>query len=195
MNKDEFKQLNAGDIVKGKMSNLNFIVTGNYGDRVTAVNNVDLTNHSEWDLISKALRENEIIKLKKIDMSVCIESGIDCEFSEDGFEQPVENQYYDKTVYCIDKLFNIGGRESEHRHISMIHGTNNWFEYCRPRMNHTHSSPTMWDKCPLPEGFIITTWLDGCSEVGVEGQKEYSSNVWSRIHMFQVTGIAEGYEL
>ena len=52
MTKGEFKDLREGDIVQGKASGEGYIVTGNYGDRVTAVRTVDITQPDEWELIA-----------------------------------------------------------------------------------------------------------------------------------------------
>lgn len=47
----EFLKLSPGDIVRGKLSERTFVVTANYGGRVTAVDSVDITNPNEWDLL------------------------------------------------------------------------------------------------------------------------------------------------
>jgi hypothetical protein len=52
MTYDEMRQLQPGDIVRGKGSSQSYVVTANYGSRVTAVRTVDLTNPSEWDLVT-----------------------------------------------------------------------------------------------------------------------------------------------
>lgn len=54
MNKEEFKKLEMGDIIRHKLDVKSVVVTGNFGDRVTAVRTVDVTNPSEWDVIKKA---------------------------------------------------------------------------------------------------------------------------------------------
>ena len=62
MNEMDFLTLNTGDIVKHKLSGDTFedwkknsyVVTANYGGRITAVRTVDITNPGEWDLIAKA---------------------------------------------------------------------------------------------------------------------------------------------
>jgi hypothetical protein len=54
MTKQEFWNLRTGDLVAHTLSrNFKYVVTGNYGDRVTAVRTIDLTVPSEWDLIKK----------------------------------------------------------------------------------------------------------------------------------------------
>jgi len=37
-------ELKTGDIIRGKSSGLSYVVIANYGDRVTAVRTVDVTN-------------------------------------------------------------------------------------------------------------------------------------------------------
>lgn len=52
MTQEELQRLQPGDIVAnlGHPSTL-YIVTANYGDRVTAVKTVDITNPSGWSLL------------------------------------------------------------------------------------------------------------------------------------------------
>ena len=54
MKAETFKKLQTGDIIKHATDKRPFIVTANYGDRVTAVAVVDMTNPSEWQLVLKA---------------------------------------------------------------------------------------------------------------------------------------------
>jgi len=120
-------------------------------------------------------------KTKRIDMSVCIESGIDCEFSC-SLEQPED-------VWSYGKLKAIDG-EDDMPHLTH---DNNWYEHCRPRMNHIHACPNGFDKCPLPEGFKIKWWFN------IDGESSESLShclMWDKnVTMFEVTGIAEGFEL
>lgn len=51
MTPTQLKALKPGDLVRHKSSSSAYIVTGNYGDRVTAVRTVDLTNSAEWDVV------------------------------------------------------------------------------------------------------------------------------------------------
>jgi len=64
---DQFKSLRTGDIVshKSKYDIGIYVVTANYGNRVTAVRTVDITNPYEWDLISRCRRKYEAIKTSK----------------------------------------------------------------------------------------------------------------------------------
>ena len=59
MNVTDFQMLTSGDLVRSKLSNECYLVTGgNYGGdphgRVTASRTVDMTNPSEWELVSRA---------------------------------------------------------------------------------------------------------------------------------------------
>lgn len=54
MTPEEIKSLNRGDIVKHLGSPRSFIVTGNYGGRVTAVATVDITDPIEWEVMARA---------------------------------------------------------------------------------------------------------------------------------------------
>jgi hypothetical protein len=53
MTQKQFNSLNRGDIVMPRGDSNTYIVTANYGDRVTAVNSVDITNPNEWKLMIK----------------------------------------------------------------------------------------------------------------------------------------------
>jgi len=54
MTEEQFRKLRDGDIVRHKSEgSLPYIVTGNYGGRVTAVRSQDMTNPIEWDLIEQ----------------------------------------------------------------------------------------------------------------------------------------------
>jgi len=52
MSKDEFNSLRPGEQVEHLSGSGPYIVTANYGDRVTAVKTVDITNPCEWRIIS-----------------------------------------------------------------------------------------------------------------------------------------------
>lgn len=54
MTGDEFLGLNCGDIVRHVLSGDSYVVTSNYGDRVTCCRTIDLTNPQEWRLALKA---------------------------------------------------------------------------------------------------------------------------------------------
>ena len=113
---------------------------------------------------------------KVIDLSVLIESGIDCEFS------------LDNRFWYVDKLIQIL-REG---YSGKVYAE---WKYCRPRMNHIHA----WQggECPLPEWFKVKVWFRDKQyppEVG-----EASENYWelfneeSDIIAFEVLGVNDGY--
>jgi len=58
MSDEEMKYLERGDIVKHHSDSITFVVTGNYGKRITAVATVDITNPIEWEVVLKADRYN-----------------------------------------------------------------------------------------------------------------------------------------
>ena len=51
LTKDEFEDLRIGDIVRNKASGEGYIITANYGNRITAVRTVDIINPDEWLLV------------------------------------------------------------------------------------------------------------------------------------------------
>ena len=115
-------------------------------------------------------------KPKKIDMSVCIESGIDCEFSN--------KPEVDWKLVEISKLLEVSAGDYMYW-LSKTSG----FRHCRPRFNHIHASPTGWDKCPIPEGFRIKVWTH-CNDWTQD------SDQWDKdIIMIESIGITKGYEL
>ena len=50
--KEELTQLRAGDVIRNNGSANSYIVTANYGNRVTAVKTIDITNPIEWTKVS-----------------------------------------------------------------------------------------------------------------------------------------------
>lgn len=55
MTSDDLKALDTGDIIRGKLSGRVYVVTANYGDRVTAVDTADVTHADEWEIVRKAI--------------------------------------------------------------------------------------------------------------------------------------------
>jgi hypothetical protein len=53
MTKRELQALRPGDCIQSELTKLNYIVTGHYKDRVTAVQSVDVTNPVEWRVVYK----------------------------------------------------------------------------------------------------------------------------------------------
>tara|TARA_R110000822_G_scaffold162707_2_gene303064 strand:- start:490 stop:1017 length:528 start_codon:yes stop_codon:yes gene_type:complete len=109
---------------------------------------------------------------KVIDLSVLIESGIDCEFRQGG-------------DWFIDKLKGI-----DYSDLYPYISTLKW-KYCRPRMNHKHTWKDV--ECPLPEGFEVRVWFRGGGHTVITTG---SGNYW-RISVatmcFEVLGVADGY--
>lgn len=52
MNRENLSLLKRGDLVRHKHDHRAYVVTGNYGNHVTAVSSVDMTNPSEWDRVN-----------------------------------------------------------------------------------------------------------------------------------------------
>jgi len=116
---------------------------------------------------------------KVIDLSVLIESGIDCEF-KDSCDKKWHVSKADKGLY----------QES-------LYGTKSgdYFEQCQPRMNHIHA----WQggECPLPEGFMVKVCMrddsvrgDMCSHFNWKWSYKAAG---SDIIQFEVLGLADGY--
>lgn len=53
------KKLKRGDIVRNKNSQNSYVVSANYGDRVTAICSVDITNAQEWEVLKSWAIKNE----------------------------------------------------------------------------------------------------------------------------------------
>jgi len=51
MTEEEFKNLRIGDVIKHKSDSKTYVVTAHYGNRITAVTTVDLTNPIEWEIV------------------------------------------------------------------------------------------------------------------------------------------------
>ena len=51
MTKDQLSRTKEGDVIEHATTRQRFIVTGNYGGRVTAVSTADVTNPSEWEVV------------------------------------------------------------------------------------------------------------------------------------------------
>ena len=112
---------------------------------------------------------------KVIDLSVLIDSQIDCEFKDKGAKN-----------WRVSKAF-IG------LHQESLYGTESgdFFEQCRPRMNHKHAWPE--GECPLPEGFEVKVWFRSGGHTVVTTR---SGNYWGingDTMCFEVLGLADGY--
>lgn len=119
-------------------------------------------------------------KLQKINMHQCISSKIDMEFSDKKFTT---------TYISVGKLNQIQDGVKP-----FVLSQGHTFNHCRPRMNHIHACPDGFDKCPLPEGFIINLWNNKGGKVWAGNSSGCDRN-WGYIIMFEVVGIVDGYEL
>jgi len=111
---------------------------------------------------------------KVIDLSVLIESGIDCEFSDN------KNDWF---VGLLVNFSDIDYRDPIAR-----------WKYCRPRMNHVHA--WMGGKCPLPDGLLIKLHFrfHAPREETVYNELRWGCNdMASDIIAFEVLGKAENY--
>jgi hypothetical protein len=61
------KNLQPGDIVQSEQDGIAYIVTDNYGDRVTAIRSIDITNPVEWNLICKTNADPAAVPPEKMD--------------------------------------------------------------------------------------------------------------------------------
>ena len=124
-------------------------------------------------------------KLIPVDLSVLIESGIDCEFSN---ETP-------EFRYSIGKLSAIN-RVDEYL-MSDNSGGLKPFDKCRPRLNHIHA----WQggKCPLPKGLKIHIYYREKGNTLIHDYKVENRWEWrlsdkdSDIIHFEILGLADGY--
>tara|TARA_R110000787_G_scaffold122041_1_gene232941 strand:- start:164 stop:667 length:504 start_codon:yes stop_codon:yes gene_type:complete len=147
----------------------------NYADYVAkaVLSNIqpDLAHwYAEWHKPAK----------KVIDLSVLIESGIDCEFNDGSFD----------IFSPISKLTKI--KDCKYPYASVSEAS----RFCQPRMNHKHA----WQggECPLPEGFRVKVWFRDGSESTrsiASGNGLYwgQNNHGSDIIAFEVLGVADGY--
>lgn len=58
MTRKTFQALEVGDIVRHTGTDLTYLVTGNYGDHVSAVRAVDMTHPNEWEVVIKSRLES-----------------------------------------------------------------------------------------------------------------------------------------
>ena len=149
----------------------------NYADYVAkaVLSNIqpDLAHwYAEWHKTAK----------KVIDLSVLIESGIDCEFSDD-FSSHLTIGTLLRITDCASYPYETGNSKDE------VHGE------CRPRMNHKHA----WQggKCPLPKGFRVKVWWRDslCDTItGLADEMNWQDNANPHdIIQFEVLGLADGY--
>jgi hypothetical protein len=127
-------------------------------------------------------RQNWRIKPAKkvIDLSVLIDSQIDCEFRDDIGERT-----------NIGKLLEIKDDDWDMYPYITGNSADKYYEQCQPRMNHIHA----WQggECPLPEGFVVKVWFrsGGDTTVTIPSGLYWGAN--SETMAFEVLGLADGY--
>lgn len=47
------KSVKQGDLIRSKVNDISYIVYARYGDRITAVRTVDITNEDEWEVLNE----------------------------------------------------------------------------------------------------------------------------------------------
>jgi len=121
-------------------------------------------------------------RLIPVDMSVLVDSGIDCEF------------YHGDSERVIGKLCGVGDTYDGIYRRSLGRGCVA-HSHCQPRMNHVH----VWlggDR-PLPDGVMVKVWTRGGG--GDSGGGQCSARTWHHsnnvgdIVAFEVLGLAPGY--
>ena len=119
---------------------------------------------------------------KVIDLSVLIDSQIDCEFNDDN-----------EAGLFISKLSRQGDPSMNYRYYD---GDGDTWESCQPRMNHKHA--WLGGECPLPEGFRVKVWWRD-DDYDEKSRRLVSELIWSHdntssdIIAFEVLGLADGY--
>jgi hypothetical protein len=115
---------------------------------------------------------------KVIDLSVLIDSQIDCEF---------KNHISERTN--IGKLLGIT-KDAMYPYVTG-NSADNYYIQCQPRIHHIHA----WQggECPLPEGFMIKVWFrsGGDTTVTIPSGLYWGAN--SETMAFEVLGLADGY--
>lgn len=126
--------------------------------------------------------------MKKVDLSILAESGIDCEFFND---EDDDNHYRDINVGRI-------GYISKDREYPFLKNVCDIYKHAIPRMNHWN----FWQggECPLPEGLMIE--LIFRHGYKLNNNNDYSEIIWNHhgpIHSdrdiiaFKVLGLSDGY--
>tara|TARA_R110000782_G_scaffold218372_1_gene305726 strand:+ start:77 stop:619 length:543 start_codon:yes stop_codon:yes gene_type:complete len=117
---------------------------------------------------------------KVIDLSVLIDSQIDCEFDNGA---------------VIAKLVAVKV-DSVGTYYSSNHKKAQDYRECQPRMNHKHA----WQggECPLPEGFMVKPWrrdslMYGDPVMNATDLRWSYEGYPSDIIQFEVIGLADGY--
>tara|TARA_R110000868_G_scaffold284591_1_gene545051 strand:- start:298 stop:831 length:534 start_codon:yes stop_codon:yes gene_type:complete len=123
-----------------------------------------------------SVRQNWRIKPTKkvIDLSVLIESGIDCEFYDElDFDEEELRIGFLTSIDCSGHPYSLGC---------------DVYSFCQPRMNHIHA----WQggECPI-EGFVARAWYD--KEDFLTVHTSFNSIDWSKIMYVEFLEVEHGY--
>lgn len=115
---------------------------------------------------------NWTVEERQPDFQCLIDSGIDCEFSDDGH------------IWQIGKLKQINGS-------FFVNHRNAHCQHCRPRLNHIHAWIATEDsKCPVPDGYKVKAYfavVKGAPfSFGLPGEFDWSITDINRIVAFEV---------
>tara|TARA_R110002074_G_scaffold56936_1_gene140229 strand:+ start:76 stop:633 length:558 start_codon:yes stop_codon:yes gene_type:complete len=120
---------------------------------------------------------------KVIDLSVLIDSQIDCEFKDDISERTT-----------IGKLLEI--TNGDYYPYTTGNSADKYYGQCQPRIYHKHA--WLGGECPLPEGFMVkVTFRNAKLAIGDEvvADELYWRRMGSDLDIiaFEVLGLADGY--
>ena len=120
---------------------------------------------------------------KVIDLSVLIDSQIDCEFKDDISERTT-----------IGKLLEI--TNDDYYPYTTGNSADKYYGQCQPRIYHKHA--WLGGECPLPEGFMVkVTFRNAKLAIGDEvvADELYWRRMGSDLDIiaFEVLGLADGY--
>ena len=143
----------------------------NYADYVAkaVLSNIqpDLTHwYAEWHKTAK----------KVIDLSVLIESGIDCEVTNNSIKS---NNW---EIRQLQSIYSDGNSGWPYRTEKGTH------EKCRPRMNHKHA--WLHNNCPI-EGFVVRVWFDKEDFTTVD--TSFNIINWNNVIWVEFLKLEDGY--
>lgn len=120
---------------------------------------------------------------KAIDLSICIKSGLDMEFSNN------------REVWLVGELDVNRGNQDTYNRVDDIYIE---WAYCRVRQNHTHA--WLGGECPIPEGLEGYAVLRKGTKVNISDIRTWDHegigyDIMSfDVIYFVITGTKEGYE-
>lgn len=93
--------LKPGDIVRHVAGAESYVVTANYGDRVTAVRSVDITHPNEWQVLGRVEKDGD----SRACTSQVLDPPITCDlpFGHPGAHRHAEVTWFD-TTYCHTEI-------------------------------------------------------------------------------------------